>query len=326
MKPILGDPHPDQIVYFSPGSSTSNIGDEIIADSSKRALAGLFPNSFPITISTHQKMGWRFRRFIYDSQYYFVLGSNLLKNSMLLKGRQWNISLADRLQVSNVIMVGCGWHAYEGRTGLYTRTLYRSILSRDILHSVRDEYTKKKLSDIGIRNVLNTGCATMWGLTEDFCKTIPTSRADHVVVTLTDYHQDPQHDEQMLATLLRRYEKVALWLQGSGDRRYAFSLPSFARCTIIPPTLEAFDAALEDENVDYVGTRLHGGIRALQHGRRTLIVAIDNRAREKHRDFNIPTLERDDMDLLDSWILGSHPTEIRIPVGEIERFLSQFRS
>ena len=102
-------------------------------------------------------------------------------------------------------------------------------------------------------------------------------------------------------------------------------MPSYTKCEVIPSTLDAFDAALDQEDTDYVGTRLHGGIRALQHGRRSLIIAIDNRAREMHKDFNIPVLERDEIEKLEDWICGESTTDIRIPIDEIERFLGQFR-
>ena len=102
----------------------------------------------------------------------------------------------------------------------------------------------------------------MWGFTPDFCESIPRQKAANVITTITDYNQDPARDEQMLATLLNEYETVSLWLQGNGDRKYASSLPSFVKCELIPSTLEAFDAALDASNTDYVGTRLHGGIRS----------------------------------------------------------------
>ena len=46
------------------------------------------------------------------------------------------------------------------------------------------------------------------------------------------------------------------------------------------------------ENIDYVGTRLHAGIRALQHKKRTIIIGIDNRAIEKAKDFNLTVIDR----------------------------------
>lgn len=326
MKKIMDESHHDQVVLFDPACASQNIGDEIISSSAQRWLNPLFEDDFIIRVSTHQKMSFRYRRYLNESKAYFVLGSNLLKSGMLFGFRQWDISLIDTLQIRNAVLVGCGWHAYEKRVGAYSSLLYGRILSKQLLHSVRDEYTKAKLGAIGFSNVLNTGCATMWGFTPDFCKQVPREKASNVITTITDYNQDPVRDEQMLSTLLSEYDSVSIWLQGNGDRRYASSLPSFCKCKVIPSTLAAFDEVLKGSEVDFVGTRLHGGIRALQHGRRTLIIAIDNRAREKHRDFNIPTLERDDMDRLGDWIGGSYPTEIRIPLAEIEKFLNQFKS
>jgi hypothetical protein len=43
-------------------------------------------------------------------------------------------------------------------------------------------------------------------------------------------------------------------------------------------------------DVDFVGARLHGGIRALQRGRRTLTIALDNRAREIAGDTGMPVV------------------------------------
>lgn len=313
------------MVLFDPACASQNIGDEIISSSAQRWINPLFEGDFIMRVSTHQKMSFRYRRYLNDSKAYFVLGSNLLKSGMLFGFRQWDVSLADSLQIHDAILVGCGWHAYEKRVGLYSTLLFRSILSKELYQSVRDEYTKAQLESMGFSNVLNTACATMWGFTPDFCEAIPRQRATNVITTITDYNQDPVRDEQMLATLLNEYETVSIWLQGNGDRKYASSLPSFAKCELIPSTLKEFDVALDANDVDYVGTRLHGGIRALQHGRRALIIAIDNRAREKHHDFNIPTLERDDMDDLNDWIEGERATDIRIPMREIEQFLSQFK-
>ena len=326
MKKLFGESHQDQIVFFDPACASQNVGDEIISSSAQKWLCPLFPDDFIMRVSTHQKMSFRYRRYLNDSKICFVLGSNLLKSKMLLGFRQWDISLVDTLQICNAVLVGCGWYAYEKRVDAYSAALYRRLLSGHYLHSVRDEYTKAKLEGMGITNVVNTGCATMWRFTPDFCERVPRTKALHVIATITDYNQDPVRDEQMLAMLLRNYETVSVWLQGNGDRRYASTLPSFVKCKVIPSTLSAFNEALSQNDVDYVGTRLHGGVRALQHGRRTLIVSIDNRAREKQRDFNIPTIERDDINRLESWIYGNQATDIRIPTSEIQRFLGQFKS
>lgn len=325
MKNIFGRSHKDQVVLFDPALASQNIGDEIISNSACKWLQPLFKDEFVLHVSSHQKMSFRYKRYLNDSKLTFVLGSNLLKSGMLFGFRQWDVSLFDTFQVNDAVLVGCGWHTYEKRIDPYSKLLYRRLLSDHYLHSVRDEYAKMKLEEMGITNVLNTGCATMWGFTPDYCARLPKTKARNVVATLTDYNQDPERDEQMLSTLLSNYEKVSLWLQGNGDRGYIASLPSYTKCEVIPSTLDAFDAALDKEDTDYVGTRLHGGIRALQHGRRSLIIAIDNRAREMHKDFNIPVLEREEIEKLEKWICGESTTDIRIPSDEIERFLGQFR-
>lgn len=45
---------------------------------------------------------------------------------------------------------------------------------------------------------------------------------------------------------------------------------------LVSQTFKAYDELLK-HNVDYVETRLHGGIRALNAGETSLIIAVDNR-------------------------------------------------
>lgn len=325
MSGLFGDSHPNQVIMFDPALASQNIGDEIISTSARKWLCPLFEDDFVMSVSTHQKMSFRYRRYLNESKLSFVLGSNLLKSKMLFGFRQWDVSVFDAFQINNAVLVGCGWHAYEKRIDAYSSFLYKKLLSNTYLHSVRDEYTKTKLKQIGIRNVINTGCSTMWGFTPEFCESIPREKASCVVVTITDYNRDPIRDEQMLALLLKNYESVFVWLQGNGDRSYAETLPSFRECSVVSSTLAAFDEILASKEIDYVGTRLHGGIRALQHGRRSLIIAIDNRAREKRKDFNIPVLERDEIENLEGWINGGQATDIHVPLAEINQFLDQFK-
>ncbi|HJG62994.1 MAG TPA: hypothetical protein K8W21_08480, partial [Enorma massiliensis] len=96
--------------------------------------------------------------------------------------------------------------------------------------------------------------------------------------------------------------------------------------TILPPSLEALDRVLERDDVDYVGTRLHAGIRALNHGRRSLVVTVDNRARHISQDTGLPTLERTELgEKLTDWINGSYATEIVLPEEAIAAWKAQFK-
>lgn len=55
---------------------------------------------------------------------------------------------------------------------------------------------------------------------------------------------------------------------------------------IVIPSLEGYDLLLKSDTVYFVGTRLHGGIRAMQHKQRAIIIEIDNRAKEISKDVN----------------------------------------
>lgn len=82
---------------------------------------------------------------------------------------------------------------------------------------------------------------------------------------------------------------------------------------------------LKEGDIDYVGTRLHGGIFALQHKVRSIILAIDNRARGFKKINNIVSLERKDIDLLEDMINSKFDTNIYIRKKEISMWLEQFK-
>ena len=318
------------IVCHSPAISSLNLGDEIIAESAKQYLKRLFPADFFVDVSTHLPLSKEYMWQIRHAAWRFVLGSNLLRADIQKDFRQWDVRFGDEKFLHSLVLVGCGWWIYQDRVPKRSAAFYRKILSPDLLHSVRDEYTKEKLLDMGIENVVNTGCPTMWGFTESFCAAIPGEKAEKVVTTLTDYRRAPEEDAAALRTLLLAYESVHLWLQGARDFDYFTSLPLTGaereRIALVPPSLAAYDRLLtEGDAIDYCGTRLHGGIRALQKGRRAIIIAVDNRALELHRSFQLPILERGDSAALQRWLTGHAPTRIRIPQDEIHRFLSQFR-
>ena len=194
----------------------------------------------------------------------------------------------------------------------------------DYIHSVRDAYTEKFLHKIGITNVVNTGCPTMWGLLPEHCAAIPQKKADTVILTLTDYSQDVARDELLIKTLNEHYRSVYYWIQGANDYAYFKTLRGVENIKIIPPNLAAYDTFLKEHETDFVGTRLHGGMRALQNKRRTIIIGIDNRAIELNRDFNIPVLNQNNMEQLSGMIEQPLITAIRLNTKNIALFLRQF--
>ena len=194
------------------------------------------------------------------------------------------------------------------------------------MHSVRDQYTLEKLRRSGIRNVLNTGCPTTWGLTPEHCRTIPKGKADTVMTTVTDYRPDPTRDQEMLDILSRNYERILLWPQGKGDTDYLKKLSLPRNLQILPGNLAAYEECLAGGNVDYVGTRLHGGVYAMRHKKRTIIIAIDERASAIHAANNLNCIEQSRIAAdLEAMIRSEFETRIVMPFDQIQKWRSQFQ-
>ena len=315
------------IVCFDPSLETDNLGDAIIMRYCRRELENLFPNRGFAAIATHVLPTPEETALVRKTKYKFVCGTNLL-TSYIEHHWRWILpeGFRGKRDFRNGILLGCGWGEYQGDCSDYSRMLYRSLLNPSVMHSVRDQYTTDKLRRAGISNVLNTGCPTTWGLTEAHCRAIPTGKSDAVVTTVTDYRPNPEEDQAMLDILSRNYDRVLLWPQGRGDLMYLTNLKLPQNLQILPRNLSALEAVLGGGNLDYVGTRLHGGIHALNYGVRTIILSVDNRAAEMGRDLNLPILERSRIAKeLEPRIREHFETKICIPRDNIDRFRNQFR-
>lgn len=316
------------IFLYEPSIASNNLGDYIIVESVKKALSNFLDGNYVVEYPTHTPLSNRYRFTFFRKtppDYQFVCGSNIIvgKLNQIRHVRQWALNCTTIWQVYDAIFIGVGAQLYQ-KCNKFTKFAYKKMFCKDYIHSVRDAYTEDFLKNIGIKNVINTGCPTMWGLTEEHCKKIPTQKAKDVVFTLTDYSQNKVRDEYLLSTLIKLYDKVYFWPQGNQDYQYFTSLKGNEGVEMVTASLEGYDYFLEQNDVDFVGTRLHGGIRAIQKGRRTLILGIDNRAKELHKDFNIPVLDDSQIDELEAIILSEYRTEIHLPVENIKKFLKQF--
>lgn len=314
-----------KILLHNPGIGTLNIGDQIIADSAKKELYELLSKNFVSEISTHMPNSYYYMRLFRNMDYSFILGSNLLKSTKFGFKRQWDVKLR-QFYLDPTILVGVGWWQYGNTPNLYTKLLYKKRLSTKFLHSVRDEYTLNILRDMGIKNVVNTACSTMWKFTEEYNQKIPQYKSTDVVFTLTDYNKNEMLDTQLIKLLFNNYRKVYFWPQGTGDMDYVTYLlgNDVNKINVINPSLTAYDEVLESHEVDFIGTRLHGGIRALQNGRRALILSVDNRAEEKKKDFNLPVVSRDKIDEIQKFIEHKFITQIVTPQKNILLWKEQF--
>jgi polysaccharide pyruvyl transferase WcaK-like protein len=316
---------PLKITLFDPSICTGNLGDSIIMDCARKQIKKIFPRAYLMNVQTHDIIGDASYKVINSSDYSIVCGTNLLSSNMN-KYNQWKINLIDSLKLKNIILMGVGWWQYQPNPNFYTRYLLRKILHNRLFHSVRDNYAFNKLNLSGINNVINTGCVTLWDLTPQHIGSIPDEKGDEVVMTFTDYNQRPELDEQLYKLLLNNYRKIYFWIQGSRDYEYARKIVSENHVEFIDPYLDAFDHLLaSSQSLDYVGTRLHAGIRALQFKRRTIILSVDNRAREKGADFSLPVIDRSDIDGIARMI--NNPLNIKkldVPYESIQRWKQQF--
>ena len=324
-----------KVILFNPAISSMNEGDHIIFDGVRSQINGMFPGYKQYELPTQMPVSKKVLDWYKDIELRFVCGTNILKNNMLCewgriphfkKFRQWDVNLCGANLYGPVILVGCGWQKYQNEKDLYSKLLWNKLLSTEYKHSVRDAYTQQKLSELGITNTINTGCPTLWSLTKEHCKEIPAEKANNVVTTITDYSQDLEKDQMMLNVLSKNYDSVYLWLQGYEDDLYAKLLSLPINCTVISGGLSEYDKLLGSEkDIEFVGTRLHGGIRALQHKKRTTFIAIDNRTIEMGDNFGLNYLRRTESDELEEYLLKPHKCNIVIPEKEIEEFKSQFR-
>ncbi len=321
-----------KILLLDTSIGTSNLGDYIIMECVRKELAPILKTSFVYDMPTHLPAFSTFSVFrnslavqnYATADLKFAGGSNLLVKDLKTHYPQWNIHPFNSKPLNGVILVGVGAGAGE-YTNKYTTNLYKKVLNREYIHSVRDERSKRYVESLGLKAV-NTGCVTMWMLTPEFCSTIPTKKAERCVFTLTgNSAKTLEEDQQLLDILLRNYEEVNFWIQGDLDFNYLKRMNNSEKVNIIPPSIEAYDKLLSEDNLDYIGTRLHGGVYAMRHGKRAIIIAIDERATEINRRNNLNCIAQKDIESkLEKMIQSEFATEVKMPFEAIEQWKIQF--
>lgn len=311
-----------RIVILDTWVNDSNLGNKIIMEAVGRILQSIFPHDIIYHVPALEYINAG-RDLVKIADYIFLGGTNVLSSNMN-RTSEWRLRLRDVLWLDRVILFGVGWWQYQKKgPNLYTQALLNQVLSKELYHSVRDSYTANKLRSMGF-SALNTGCPTVWDLTESKCAKIPQTKGRDVILTFTEYNQDPKSDKLLYQILKRNYRKVYFWPQQFGDYNYAKMICG-NELAFIDPSLEALDQLLATEDTDYCGTRLHAGIRALQHNRRTMIVGVDNRAIEMKKDFNLPVIPRALITTdLEQMITSFWSTKIELDTQAISSWKEQF--
>ncbi|WP_062379492.1 polysaccharide pyruvyl transferase family protein [Demequina pelophila] len=262
---------------------SNNAGDQIIVDSILREIPEL--RSAP-RLPTHRPMSPEELEVATAAEILVFTGTNVLSSS-IGRHRQWQLSEPEqRALEGKVVFLGVGWWQYEPEFSSDGADSVRRLAFAGLPVSVRDDHSAQMLQSQGIAAV-NTNCPTMWSLGRD--QPHPGAGKE-CVATVTDYRPSPVQDRLMMAALARHYSKVLVWPQGTRDRSYIEKLRLGRNFEVLEMGVQSFEDAVRGR--DYVGTRLHAGMRAAQLSSPALIVAIDNRAAEIARDTGIAVVPR----------------------------------
>lgn len=321
------------VVVFDTAVGTTNLGDEIILQCLEEQMSFLLDDSFIVRFGTHVKNLPKLAyftsniklQFSYNADFKLIMGTNLLSRDLMQTHIQWPIGGLESWLYDNCIMAGVGTTLSEGKITKYSRRIYKQILRPDFYHSVRDEESKRLLEDLGFK-AINTGCPTMWSITPDLCKEIPIQKAERVIFSLSGYskQQNRTQDQNFIRILRENYKEIYFWCQTTVDEAYLDTLEGTKNIPRIY-SLKKYDELLNFGNIDYIGTRLHGGVYALQHKVRTIVISIDHRARGFHETNNLCICERDEISTkLADMINGEVNTDIRLRQEDIDFWKSQF--
>ena len=321
-----------QILMFDTAIATSNLGDEVILDGVKEGLKEILDNSLTFRLGTHIEnwsplkiqRNWKAHVLCDKADYKFVCGTNCLTNDLKHK-RQWEVNNFNKILYKDCILVGVGRISDYDMPTKYSQKLYNDILSKKYKHSVRDEGTKRVLEKMGFK-AINTGCPTLWGFTDEKCSKIPKKKSKNVIISVSGYddQSNKEKDQEMIDIINNNYKNVYAWIQTVSDEEYLKKLNNTENMKCIY-SLNKFAELCDNGNIDYVGTRLHGGVYAMQHNCRSIVISIDERARGFHESNNIPIIERDNIEQLDEMINSEFETKIKVNREAINEFISQFK-
>jgi len=312
------------------GNVSSNLGDVIIFDAVINALNDIFEEYILIRVSTHINPSRENLRKLSKCDYIFIGGTNLL-SSNIQEYNQWEFELKKIISflfpLKNITLLGVGWWQYQDLPTEFTKARYKNILKSKFIHSVRDSYTKNMLVQCGVSNVLNTTCPTLWGL-NDIDLNRSNLQINKCVFTLTDYNKSLELDESLIEMILNYFtEDIYFFAQGLFDKEYLSSLPIYKKNINrihILEQLNVYNELLRDDVV-YIGTRLHGGARAIQMNKESIVLQVDNRTTEISNDTNFPSVKRTDLLTVSKWIEGDNIfSPMKIDLNSVNIWKKQF--
>jgi hypothetical protein len=320
----------DPALKTNDGLVSDNLGDCIISESIQKELTEIFPSEEVVRVSPHVPFLSKEKKIINNSNFAFVGGTNILTSNV----RHFPRLSPNKIKgfylspgIKNLILVGAGWNQYDLKPDWATKIFYKKILHRKIKHSLRETYSVEKLSSIQMQNILFTGCPTTWHLDTEFNNQFHQKHP--VLCTLTDYSKDVKSDSKLLRKVFDiTSQPVYFFPQGSEDISYLRSLAIYqsnvSKFKILTHDYKEFKNFVSSVLVNYIGTRLHAGIKCLNSKSPALIIGIDNRAIEMGKDLNLAVIKRSELDLITSWASEKKEQKIKLPLQNIAEWKNQF--
>ena len=184
-------------VVLDTSVASTNVGDQIIMEAVRAGLREPLEGALVTTVASHDRMGPKGRGLIKKADLVVAGGSNLISSHMWIRA-VWKLGLRDAFIDMNTVLMGVGWYQHQRKPDPYTAWLLKRVLHPTALHSVRDSHAQAMLASIGITNVINTGCPTLWKLSGRGAAVFPRERAREVVTTLNSYIPDREADRRLI--------------------------------------------------------------------------------------------------------------------------------
>ncbi len=281
------------IAFINPSLSTRNVGDLFIEDSAKRILR--YDAEHSIDIDPRKPLTSESIDRINQCDAAVILGTNLWYRRVYEEGR-WMISRKELAQIRVPIIplgVGTTRHRHEDNSfDPESLDLLLAIHDRCQLASVRDLRTLEALAEAGIKNVVMTGCPTLFRSLEGewHLNAKPTQRLIVTVrkgqkrnVRLLLKHLRAQGWDVLIAAQQEKdtfFRRAIPFLQPSTRTLYQFRLQPYLDCA-----KEFFGA---------IGWRLHGNMLHLAHGNPAVFFANCSRAESFCQSFGLPCVVAED--------------------------------
>ena len=251
-----------QVALLAPWVATRNIGDQVIGDA---VVAELRERTvLPVLeLPTHVRPERGLLRLSLKMDRIIVGGSNILSSRMQWNG---NFPLTPDLLLAyrhKVTLMGVGWDRYSESPGRLSVKYLRALLDPKAIHSTRDQYTADRLNRMGYEAV-NTGCPTTWKL--DATKIRRRPNLSRAIITVSDYAPNVRRDQAWISRVESYFPDLCFQPMSALDNWYLLRGVGCSGDQIMTARLRSYDAVLAKGDAVVVGTRLHGGIRALQMG------------------------------------------------------------